>query len=87
MPDVAAFAGAMSARGVARLFDSGCHPWKAITMHLLASAQPNLANSAAWIVTAPDLFRISNSRLQTIFFFFDRGEVTIRLVFKPDNMN
>ena len=66
MPDVAAFAGAMSARGVARLFDSGCHPWKAITMHLLASAQPDLANSAAWIVTAPDLFRISNSRLQTM---------------------
>ena len=53
MPDVAAFAGAMSARGVARLFDSGCHPWKAITMHLLASAQPNLANSAAWIVRPP----------------------------------
>lgn len=66
MPDVAAFAGAMSARGVARLFDSGCHPWKAITMHLLASAQPNLANSAAWIVTAPSLFRIGNNRLQTM---------------------
>jgi hypothetical protein len=61
------------------LFDSGCHPWKAITMHLLASAQPNLANSAAWIVTAPFFF----------FFFFSQDLITkawnrIRAMHKQD---
>jgi hypothetical protein len=66
LPDVGTFAAAMATRTVARLFAPGKHPWKVVTMHQYASAQPDLANSAAWLVTAPHLLRTGNNRLQAM---------------------
>ena len=85
LPDVETFAGAMAARGVARLFAPGGHPWKGLTMHLLGSAQPDLANSAAWIITAPRLLRLSNSRLQTMATAV--ADLSIHRIIHPDDQS
>ena len=66
MPAFGPFSAAMAARTVATLFSPGPHPWKVVTLHQFRSASPSLTNSAAWVVTAPHLFRVRSPRLRAM---------------------